>query len=66
MDTSRLTPEGREELALALLLLKDFKTKGEWDPELTAQILRFAEALGILKEFNDLINKLPRMRIEPY
>jgi hypothetical protein len=59
-----LTPEGREDLAFALLLLKDFKSKGRFDPDITIQI-GLAKALGVSAEYDKLLTVIPPMRIEP-
>jgi hypothetical protein len=58
-----LTKEGREELALALLLWKDFKCDGKMDLEISRQCLEFAKHLNIVKEFDKLLPKLPPMKI---
>jgi hypothetical protein len=60
-----LTPAMREEIALALLLWKDFKCDGRFDPEVTLMALRFATMLDVLAEFNALLPQLPPMRIVP-
>jgi hypothetical protein len=60
-----LTPEGREDLAFALLLLKDFKSKGRFDPDITIQIIGLAKALGVSAEYDKLLTVIPPMRIEP-
>ena len=60
-----LTPEGREELALALVLLKDFKSDGKWDPDITLQILSMADFVGVKSEFEKMLTQIPPMKIEP-
>lgn len=60
---AQLTPEGKEEVALALLLLKDFKCNGRFDIEVTKQILGLAKHLGVEKEFEAMLSKVPPMRI---
>jgi len=59
-----LTKAGREELALALILLKDFKCQGKMDVDITIQIHKLAEHLGVLDEMIALLPKVPPMRIE--
>lgn len=60
-----LTDAGREELALALILLKDFKTDGRFDPAVVIQITRLAEHIGVLTEFNRLLSQVPPMKVIP-
>jgi hypothetical protein len=61
----KLTKEGREELALAIHLWKDFKNQGKMDIEIMKQALYFVKMLGVEKEFDDLHGKLPPLKIEP-
>jgi hypothetical protein len=61
----QLTEAGKEELALALLLWKDFKCDGKFDIEVTRQVLAFAEMLGVKSQFEALMPKLPPMKITP-
>jgi len=65
VSSPNLSDDGREDIALALILLKDFKSDGKSDPDLVLMILRLAEHLGVRKEFEDLHGKMPRMKIEP-
>lgn len=60
-----LTQEGREELALALIFLKDFKSQGLFDLQVTEQMLKMADLLGVRAEFERLLTKIPPMKIEP-
>ena len=60
-----LSSAGKEELALALVLWKDFKTQGKWDVQITRQALEFADRLNVRKEYDALLIKLPPMRILP-
>lgn len=60
-----LTPEGKQDLALALILLKDFKSQGKFDSDLLVQIINLAKHLGVFKEYEDLIPKIPPMEIKP-
>ena len=59
----QLSKAGREELALALLLLKDFKCQGTMNLEVTVQIAKLAEHLGVLDELVELTPKIPPMKI---
>jgi len=60
-----LSEAGREQVAMALLLLKDFKCDGKFDVEVTRMILGLADHLGVRKEFDGLTSKVPPMRIAP-
>lgn len=60
-----LSKEGKQELALALLLWKDFKCDGKWNLEVTRQCYEFVLALGVKDEYDALMPKLPPMRITP-
>lgn len=53
-----LTKDGKEELALALLLWKDFKCQGKVDLEIYKQMLSFADHLGVRQELEELIKKI--------
>ena len=61
----KLTQAGKEELALALLLWKDFKSQGKVNFVIMKQALEFAEKLKIEQEFNMLHSQLPPMEIKP-
>ena len=61
----QLTEAGKEELALALLLWKDFKCDGKFDLDVTRQVLEFAEMLGVKSQFEALMPKLPPMKVVP-
>lgn len=50
-------------MALALILLKDFKCDGKFDADTTLAIIKFAEHLGVLGEYQELQSKVPPMRI---
>ncbi len=63
--TRELSKRGREELALALILWKDFKTDGKFDIEATKQVLGLADSIGVRKEYDALISKVPPMKIVP-
>jgi hypothetical protein len=60
-----LNDAGREELALAILLWKDFKSDGKVDPTITLAAIKFAMMLGVEKQFDALLSKLPPMKVTP-
>lgn len=60
-----LTKAGKEDLALALILLKDFKSEGKFDPKLSMDAWRMADYLGVSAQYDSLLAKIPPMRIEP-
>jgi len=60
-----LSEAGKEELALALLLLKDFKSQGRWDLEVSMMVIGLADHLGVRAQFDKLMPIVPPMRIEP-
>lgn len=60
-----ISEEEKEELAVALLLWKDFKTQGKMDVEITKQALQLAKLLNIEEQFDKMHIKLPPMKIEP-
>lgn len=53
-----LTEAGREELALALLLWKDFKCQGKIDIDIYKKMIHFADGLGVRPELEELIKKV--------
>lgn len=59
-----LSKDGKEELALALILWKDFKTQGKMDLEIFKQAIEFADYLDVRNEFEELLSKLPPLKIE--
>lgn len=61
----KLTQEGKEDLALAILLLRDFKSQGQWNPEIVLKMLEFAKILGVIPEYDALMSKVPVMNITP-
>ncbi len=60
-----LSKEGKQELALALLLWKDFKCQGEVDLVIYNQATDLADMLMVRTEFEELIKKLPPLEIKP-
>lgn len=61
----KLTQAGKEEIALALILWKDFKCAGKFDIDVNIQLFAFADILGVRKETETMLSKLPPMKIEP-
>lgn len=58
----KIKKQEREHLALALVLLRDYKF-GE--PEASMLVFELAQQLNIMKEFKNAINNTPMMTIEP-
>lgn len=65
MEPKSLSQAGKEELALALLLYKDFKCDGKFDIDITRNVLEMARHLGVLPEFEKLMSELPPMKVVP-
>jgi hypothetical protein len=63
--TRELSDAGKQELALALLLLKDFKCDGRFDVDVTMMILELVDNLGVRAQFDALMPKVPPMKITP-
>ena len=59
------TKAWKEEVALAILLWKDFKCEGKFDAEVIITMYALAADLGVKEELDALIPKLPPMKIEP-
>lgn len=55
----------KEELALAILLWKDFKSEGKLDISISIQATKLCDMLGIKEEFNKLEPLVPPMIIKP-
>lgn len=62
---SELSKAGKEELAVALILWKDFKDQGKMDIEIMKQAISFADYIGVRKEFEGMLSKIPPLKIEP-
>lgn len=60
-----LSEAGKEELALALLLLKDFKSDGKMDLGVSMMILDLADNLGVRSQFDKLLPLIPPMKVTP-
>lgn len=61
----QLSDAGKEELAIALVLWKDFKAQGKFDPDVALQMFSLADHLGIRKETEKMLAKLPPVKIIP-
>ena len=60
-----LNESGKEQVALALILLKDYKTEGKMDLEITKMVIELAQHLEVLDQYNKLLPIIPPMKIEP-
>jgi hypothetical protein len=60
-----LNEAGKEQLALALILLKDYKSGGRMDVEITKMVIELAQHLDVLEQYNKLLPIVPPMKIEP-
>jgi hypothetical protein len=62
-----LSADGREQLALALHLLRQWKTKDgpAFDVEVSLQIIKMARHFGVKAEYDALLVPLPRYRFVP-
>jgi hypothetical protein len=58
-----LSQAGKEEVALALLLLKDFKCDGKFNIEVGISIFRLSEHLGVRVEYEKLMSELPPLKV---
>ncbi len=61
----QLSQSGKEELALALLLLKDFKCDGKFDVDVALTVLKLAQYLDVLPQYEELMSELPPMKVVP-
>ncbi len=60
-----MSQAAREEVALMILLWKDFKSDGKFDIQVTMDALVFADLFGVRAEFDKLMPRLPPMKITP-
>jgi len=60
-----LNEAGKEQLALALILLKDYKSGGRMDVEITKMVIELAQHLDVLEQYNKLLPIVLPMKIEP-
>lgn len=58
-----LSEGGRDQVALALIFLKDFKSEGKMDIETITSIIGLADHLGVRAEYDKLISQIPPMQI---
>ena len=58
-----LSEDGKQQLALALLLLKDFKSDGKFDVNMILKILELADMLGVREQYDELITRIPPLKI---
>ena len=63
-ERKELSEAGREQIALALVLLKDFKTEGRFDIDINTMVIELAQHLGVMKEYEKVMVAMPPMRIE--
>ena len=57
------TQAWKDEIAMALLLWKDFKADGRFDPTVVMTVLRLADDLGVREEYDELIVTIPPLKI---
>ena len=62
MAKKELSQEGKDQIALALVLLNDYKCDGKFVPEHTMFMYQLAEYLNVTKEF-DKIKAMGRFKI---
>jgi len=60
-----LSEDGKDQLALALILLKDFKSESKFDPDLVKMIYDLADHIGVRSNLDKLFAKIPPMKISP-
>lgn len=62
---ANLSEAGKDELAVALILWKDFKSDGKMNLDVTRQFYEFSVMLGIEKNAGKMMAKLPPVKIVP-
>jgi uncharacterized protein YihD (DUF1040 family) len=55
----------KEEVAIALLLWRDYKSQGIQDLNIITLMFKIAKAIGVSKELEDMMSKFPPMKITP-
>lgn len=65
MPPKELSEVGKEQVAFALILLKDAKSEGRPDVELTMMILGLADHLGVRAQYDKLMSIVPPMKMVP-
>jgi hypothetical protein len=63
--TAKLTPEGKEHVAVALLLFQDYCSAGSFNPEVILECMILAQIIGVYDEFEATKAKMPTMIIKP-
>jgi hypothetical protein len=58
MTLDSLSDNGKEELALALVLWHDFKLQGKFDAKVCMQALELADMLKVKVQYETLLKKL--------
>ena len=59
-----LSEDGKQELALALLLWKDFKCQGKLDVTIFQNMIRLSRMLGVEEPLMELLSKMPPLEIK--
>lgn len=65
MGEKVLSEDGKQDVALALIFLRDFKSEGRFDVDVSASIFEIAAHLGVAEQYNQLLSKVPPMRVVP-
>ncbi len=65
MTKKALSEQGKEQIALALILLKDFMCDGKFDVDVIKYIFELADHLEVRQQFDKLTSKIPPMKIVP-
>ena len=60
---AELSEEGKDELALALILWRDFKAQGRFDVGVVQQMFEMAKHLGIEKNLEKMLPQVPPLKI---
>ena len=62
---AELSDAGKRELALALILWRDFKSEGLFDVEVVTQMLGLADHVGVRSQVEEMLSQVPPMEIRP-
>ena len=65
MKLNFLSEIDREEIAVMIMLWKDFKSHGTVNAGIYTQALKFSDIFGVREEFDKLLSKMPIMEIKP-
>ena len=60
-----LNEAGKEEVALMIILWKDFKCDGKLDLDVTTQAIKFADLMGVRAQFEKMLSKVPPLKVVP-